>query len=132
MSKLPNCERDSLKKFINILKAYGLNQQRKNNIGVVESSKSKIEVLAYQPKQGGHLKVAKKELQKLEVGLQNLNSRIVKKDLQLEHQGLDPNVIKEEIGTQDLEVDVEGQLEKLAIDKLYNHKFKKILYYYWV
>jgi hypothetical protein len=29
-------------------------------------------------------------------------------------------------------VDVEGQLGKLAIDQLYNQKFKKILYYRWV
>jgi len=62
MSELPNCERDSLKSFINILRAYGLDQQWENNIKVVESSISKTEVLAYQPKQGGHLKVAKEEL----------------------------------------------------------------------
>jgi hypothetical protein len=48
MLELPNHERDSLNSFINILKAYGLDQQGK-------SSKSEIEVLAYQPKQGGHL-----------------------------------------------------------------------------
>jgi hypothetical protein len=29
-------------------------------------------------------------------------------------------------------VDVEGQLKKLAIDQLYNQKFKKFLYYRWV
>jgi hypothetical protein len=29
-------------------------------------------------------------------------------------------------------VDVEGQLGKLTIDQLYNQKFKKFLYYYWV
>jgi hypothetical protein len=81
MSKLPNCEKDSLKSFINILKAYGLDQQRK-------SFRLQIKVLTYQPKQGGHLRVAKRELQELEVDMQNLNSIVVKKDLQqLEHQG---------------------------------------------
>jgi hypothetical protein len=54
--------RDSLKSFINILRAYGLNQQHENNIKVVENSISKIKVFTYQPKQGGHLKVAKEEL----------------------------------------------------------------------
>jgi hypothetical protein len=39
--ELPSCEKDSLKSFINILKAYGLDQQRPSNIGVVESCKSK-------------------------------------------------------------------------------------------
>jgi hypothetical protein len=29
-------------------------------------------------------------------------------------------------------VDVEGQLRKIAIDQLYNQKFKKFLYYSWV
>jgi hypothetical protein len=52
MSKLPNFEIDSLKSFINIFKAYGLDQQRENNIGVVENSRSKTEVLAYQLEQG--------------------------------------------------------------------------------
>jgi hypothetical protein len=59
MSKFPNCEKDSLKSFINILKAYGLNQQKESNIGVVESFRSKTEFLAYQPEQGGHLRVTK-------------------------------------------------------------------------
>jgi hypothetical protein len=49
MSKLPNCEKDSLKPFINILRAYELDQQRENNVGVVKSFKSKIEILTYQP-----------------------------------------------------------------------------------
>jgi hypothetical protein len=40
MLELPNCERDSLKSFINILRAYGQDQQRENNVGIVESSKS--------------------------------------------------------------------------------------------
>jgi hypothetical protein len=48
MSKLPNCERNSLKSFINILKAYGLDQQREKNIGVIESFKLETKVLAYQ------------------------------------------------------------------------------------
>jgi hypothetical protein len=39
MSQLPNCEKDYLKSFINILKAYGLDQQKESNIGVVESSR---------------------------------------------------------------------------------------------
>jgi hypothetical protein len=108
------------------LKAYGLDQQRK-------SFRLQIEVLAYQPKQGGHLRVAKKELQELEVDMQNLNSKVAKEDLQqLEHQGSNPSAIKEEIGTHDLGVDVEGQLGKLAIDQLYNQKLKKFLYYHWV
>jgi hypothetical protein len=37
MSKLPNCEKDSLKSFINILKSYGLDQQRASNIGIAEN-----------------------------------------------------------------------------------------------
>jgi len=116
MSKLPNYEKDSIRSSINILKAYELNQQRESNIGVVKSFKLE-EALAYHPKKRGHLRVAKEELQELEVGLQNINSRITKKYLQqFEHQGLDISVIKEEIGIQDLEVDVEGQLRKLAID----------------
>ncbi len=126
MWELPNYKKDSLKSFINILKAYGLDQQRK-------SFRLQIEVLAYQPKQGGHLRVAKKELQELEVDMQNLNSKVAKEDLQqLEHQGSNPSAIKEEIGTHDLGVDVEGQLGKLAIDQLYNQKLKKFLYYHWV
>jgi hypothetical protein len=43
-----------------------------------------------------------------------------------------PSAIKEEIRTQDLGVDVKGQLGKLAIDQFYNQKFKKVLYYHWV
>jgi hypothetical protein len=35
MLELPNCDKESLKSFINILKAYGLDQQRESNIGVV-------------------------------------------------------------------------------------------------
>ncbi len=82
MSKLPNCERDSLNSFINILRVYGLDQQKESKIGVVQSFRSEIEVLTYQPKQGGHLKIAKKELQELEVDQQNPNSKVVKEDLQ--------------------------------------------------
>jgi len=67
MSELPNCKKDSLKSFINILRTYGMDWQRESNIGVVKNSRSKIEILAYQPKQGRHLRVAKEELQKLEV-----------------------------------------------------------------
>ncbi len=62
MLELPNCERDSLKFFINVLKAYGLDQQRESNIRIVKSYKSKIDFLAYQREQGGHLKVAKEDL----------------------------------------------------------------------
>ncbi len=47
MLELPNCEKDSLKSFINILKAYGLYQQG-------ESSRLETKVIAYQPKQGRH------------------------------------------------------------------------------
>jgi len=89
MSELQNCEGDSLKYFVNILKAYGLDQQG-------ESSRLETENLTYQPKQGGHLRVAKEELQELHVDLQNLNSKVAKEDLQqLEHQGSYPNAIKE-------------------------------------
>jgi hypothetical protein len=62
ISKLPNCERNSLKSFINILKAYELNQQRESNIKVVKSFKLETKALAYHPKQGGHLRIAKEEL----------------------------------------------------------------------
>jgi hypothetical protein len=58
MSKLSNCERESLKSFINILKTYGLDQQRESNIGVVENFRLKTKFLAY-------LRVTKKELQEL-------------------------------------------------------------------
>ncbi len=109
MSKLPNCEKDSLKPFINILRAYELDQQRENNIGVVKSFRLKIEILAYQLDQGGHLRIAKEELQKLEVDQHNLNSIVAIKDLQqLEHQGSNLNVIKEQIRTQYLNMYVEG------------------------
>ncbi len=116
MSELSNCERGC-----NILKAYGLDQQRESNIVVVENFRSKTKFLAYQQEQGGHLRVAKEQLQELEVDQQNLNSRVAIEDLQqLERQGLDPRVINEEIGIQDLDVVVKGQLRKLAIDQLYN------------
>jgi hypothetical protein len=55
MSKLSNCERDNLKYLVH-MEAYGL------GIRVVETK-----FLTYQPKQGRHLRVAKEELQKLEV-----------------------------------------------------------------
>jgi hypothetical protein len=59
-----------------------------------------------------------------------LNNIIAKEYLQLlEHQKIDPNVIKKEIRTQDLKVDVKGQLGKLTIYQLYNQKFKKKLHY---
>jgi hypothetical protein len=41
MLELPNCERDSLRSFINKLKPYGLNQQKASNIGVVKNVRSK-------------------------------------------------------------------------------------------
>ncbi len=56
MLELPNCERDSLKPFINILRTYGLDQQWESNIGVVENSRLEIEVLAHQLEQGGPLR----------------------------------------------------------------------------
>ncbi len=109
MSKLPNCEKDSLKPFINILRAYELDQQRENKVGVVKSFKSKIEILTYQPQQGGHLRITKEELQKLEVDQHNLNNIVaIEKLQQFEHQGLDPNAIKKQIRTQDSNMDVEG------------------------
>jgi hypothetical protein len=49
MLELPNCERDSLKSFINILRAYGLDQQKESNIRIVNSFRLEIEILAYQP-----------------------------------------------------------------------------------
>ncbi len=68
MSKLPNYEKRKSKIFHQHLRAYGLNQQRENNIGVVRSStsKTKVLVLAYQPKQGGHHGIAKCCPQQLE------------------------------------------------------------------
>jgi hypothetical protein len=128
MLELPNCERDSLKFFINILRTYGLNQQRESKIGVIENFRLETKVLTYQPEQGGYFRVAKEELQELKVDQQNLNSRVAIEDLQqLEHQGLDPNLINE-----DSDVDIKGQLRKLAIDQVYNQKFKKFLCYHWV
>ncbi len=47
MSKLPNCERDSLKSFINIFRTYEFDHLKESNIGVVEGFRSKIKVLAY-------------------------------------------------------------------------------------
>jgi hypothetical protein len=49
MSELPNCERDNLKSFINILRAYELDQHKENNIGIVKSYRLETKVLAYQP-----------------------------------------------------------------------------------
>jgi hypothetical protein len=37
MSKLPSCEKNYLKWFINVLRTYGLNQQRSCNIEGIES-----------------------------------------------------------------------------------------------
>jgi hypothetical protein len=51
MPKFPNWERDNLKSFIKILRAYGLNWQRESNIGVVESYRLETKVLAYQLEQ---------------------------------------------------------------------------------
>jgi hypothetical protein len=52
MLKLPICERTNLKSFIKVLRAYGLDQQRSNNIeGLVESTRLKTQVLANQQKQ---------------------------------------------------------------------------------
>ncbi len=74
------------------MKAYGLNRQG-------ESYKSKTKVLTCQPKQGGHLRIAKEELHDLEVDMQNLNSKVTKEDLQqLQHQRLNPSAITKEIG----------------------------------
>ncbi len=61
----------------------------------MESSRSKIKILAYQLELRGHLKIAKEKLQELKVNQQNINSRVAKEDLQqFEHQGSNPNVIK--------------------------------------
>jgi len=131
MSKLPSCEKDNLKSFTNILKAYGLDQQRPSNIGVVKSCRLKTQVLTYQQEYKRHLKVSKEEPH--EIDQQNPNTRLAKEELQkLEHQTLDPNVIKDEIENQDSRVNIEGQLGKVAIDQLYNQKFKKFIYYHWV
>jgi len=49
MSKLPICERTNLKSFINVLRAYGLDQHKSNNIeGLIKSSRLKTQVLANQ------------------------------------------------------------------------------------
>jgi len=61
MSKLPNCERDSLKSFINIFRTYEFDHLKESNIGLVEGFRSKIKILAYQLKQGGYLRIVKKE-----------------------------------------------------------------------
>ncbi len=54
--------RNNSESFTNILIAYGLDQQRRNNIEiVVESYRLEIEVLAYQQEQKRHFKVAKKD-----------------------------------------------------------------------
>ncbi len=98
--KVPNYEKNSLKFFINILKTYGLNQQRANNIkGIVESCRSKTQVLTYQQEQKGQLRIAKEKPQ--EIDQQNPNTKLAKQELQeLEHQTLDLNVIKDEIENQ--------------------------------
>jgi hypothetical protein len=84
MLKLPSCEKDSLKSFINILKASGLNQQRPNNIGVVESCRSKTQVLTYQQEYKRHFRVSKEEPQ--EIDQQNPDTKLAKEELQeLEH-----------------------------------------------
>jgi hypothetical protein len=41
MSKLPICERVSIKSFIKVLRAYGLDQQRPSNIEGLKNFKSK-------------------------------------------------------------------------------------------
>jgi hypothetical protein len=65
MLELPNYERDSLKSFINILRSCGLDQQKPSNTGIAKSVRSETQVLAYQPKQGGHFIIAKEKLQAL-------------------------------------------------------------------
>ncbi len=62
MSKLPNCERDSLKSFINILRAYELDHLKESNIRVVKSFRSKIKIILYQLEQGKNFKIIKEEL----------------------------------------------------------------------
>jgi hypothetical protein len=96
MSKLPSCERNSFKSFINILRAYKLDQQRSSNIERVENCRSKTQVVVIgQKEQKGHLRVAKEEPQK--VDQHNPNTKLTKEELQeLEHQRSNPNVIKEE------------------------------------
>jgi hypothetical protein len=54
--------RDSFKSFINILKAYGLNQQRLSKIKI-ENCKSETQIiLTNQQEQGGHLIVTKNKI----------------------------------------------------------------------
>ncbi len=100
--------RNNSESFANILIAYGLDQQRRNNIEiVVESYRSEIEVLAYQQEQKRHFKVAKKEPKK--INEQNLDTRLTKKKQQeCEHQTFDSIVIKDEIENQGSKVDVWG------------------------
>ncbi len=95
MSKFPSCEKDNLKFFINILKAYELNQQRLGNIKIVENQIKTQVVLVDQQEQGGHFRVAKKEPQK--VVQPNLSTTLTKEELQeFEHQRSNPSAIKEE------------------------------------
>jgi hypothetical protein len=61
MSKLPICEKVNLKSFIEVLKAYGLDQQRPSNIEGLKNSKVETQVLVDQQKQMLQLKVAKKK-----------------------------------------------------------------------
>jgi alpha-mannosidase len=68
---LPSYEKDSVKSFINFLRAYELDQYKSSNIErVVKSYK---QVLAYQQKQKKHFRIAKKEPQKIDKQNQTLN-----------------------------------------------------------
>ncbi len=96
MLELPSCEKNSFKYFINILRAYRLDQQRSNKIERIDNCRSKTHVvLIDQEEQKEHLRIAKKESQKVDQPNQNI--KLTKEEVQeLEHQRLNLNVIKEE------------------------------------
>ncbi len=127
MSKLLICERKS---FIKILKAYGLNQYKPNNIKRIKSSTSKTQVLVNQQKQTLQLKVTKEEYQ--ELNQETTHIRLAKEKLQeLDHQQSNASVVKKQKENQDSRVNAREHLRKDAINELYNRKFMKFLYYCW-
>ncbi len=128
MSKLLICERKS---FIKILKAYGLNQYKPNNIKRIKSSTSKTQVLVNQQKQTLQLKVTKEEYQ--ELNQETTHIRLAKEKLQeLDHQQSNASVVKKQKENQDSRVNAREHLRKDAINELYNRKFMNFLYYCWI
>ncbi len=108
MSKLPICERVSLKSFIKGLRAYRLNQQRPSNIDGLENFKVETQVLVDQQEQTLQLKVIKEE--SLELNYETAHTRLAKEELQEhDHQQSNLNIVKEE---KDSRVDIQGHLKK--------------------